>query len=279
MDYVELIFKIDPPGQAAYEILMAKLSMLEYESFVETDESLKAYIEGNKYSEKKVIQIINELSEELGTISFEYNDIQQQNWNEEWEKNFEPIVIAEKCIVRAPFHEKFPQFEYNILIEPKMAFGTGHHATTSMMLEHLLSIDLEEKKVLDMGSGTGVLAILASLRGADLIFAVDNDTWAYNNCLENLQLNNVENVYAVEGDVSAVKDEFFDVILANINRNTLINDIKKYNEILKSDGLLIMSGFYVDDIPSIEQAANEQDLFLKKYFEKNNWASVVFSEK
>ena len=170
--------------------------------------------------ESDIKYILDQLPTELGDVNYSFKEIRQQNWNELWEKNFEPIIVAEKCIVQAPFHKNVPKLEFNILIEPKMAFGTGHHATTSMMLQHLLELDLEEKKVLDMGSGTGVLAILASMKNADLVYAVDNDNWAYINCLENINLNKCENIIAIEGDVSSIQDLYFDIVLANINRNT-----------------------------------------------------------
>ncbi len=279
MNYYELSFLIEHFSKEFVEILIAKLSLLEFESFTDNENGCKAYILANKFHEDDLKEILSSLPNEYGNIQYTIKEIEQQNWNEEWEKNFEPTIIADKCIIHAPFHTDVPALEYNILIEPKMAFGTGHHRTTLMMIKHLLAIDVEEKKVLDMGSGTGVLAILASMKDADLVYAVDNDKWAHNNCLENIELNNLDNIIAIEGDISSVKDEFFDIVLANINKNTLIQDIAYYANILTTGGLLIMSGFYVDDIPAIEQEANANDLFLKKYLEMDNWASVVFSEK
>lgn len=279
MNCTEIVFNINPNKSATVEILIAWLSMLDYESFTETDFGFNAYILAENFKESDIKYILGQLHNDLGDINYTFKEIKQQNWNEEWEKNFEPIIIDNKCLIYAPFHSNIEMLDYNILIKPKMTFGTGHHATTLMMIEHLLNINLEEKKVLDMGSGTGILAILASLKKADLVYAVDNDKWAYNNCIDNIAINKIDNIIAIEGDVNSIKDEFFDVILANINRNTLINDIEIYINVLKSDGLLIMSGFYVDDIPAIEQEANANDLFLKKYLEKDNWASVVFEEK
>ncbi|MFC2086218.1 50S ribosomal protein L11 methyltransferase [Bacteroidota bacterium] len=279
MNYFEFTFILANYSEEFNEILMAKLCLLDFDSFTETQNGCKAYISVNKLNKEELNEIIKETEKSLGKISYSCEGIMDQNWNEVWEKNFEPIIVADKCLIYAPFHTKVKMLDYNILIEPKMAFGTGHHATTAMMLEHLLDINLEEKKVLDMGSGTGILAILASMKNADLVYAVDNDKWAYKNCLENIELNNIENIFTIEGDVNSIKEELFDIVLANINRNTLIKDIGSYVNVLNTDGMLIMSGFYVDDIPDIEQEANAYDLFLKKYLEKDNWASVVFTEK
>ena len=279
MEYTELNFIIEPFSQETVEILMASLSQFAFESFAETEKGCKAYVLTDNYSEDEVKEVIKQLPENLGEIHYISSEIEQQNWNETWESNFDPIIVKDKCIIYAPFHQNIPKLDFNILIEPKMAFGTGHHATTEMMIEHLLNIDIEDKRVLDMGTGTGVLAILASLKDAALIYAVDNDKWAYNNCVENIENNKCQNIFAIEGDIESIKNELFDLVLANINRNTLIKDIPMYINSLNAGGDLIMSGFYVDDIPAIEQVANRNDLFLKKYLEKDNWASVVFSEK
>jgi ribosomal protein L11 methyltransferase len=279
MDYTELHFTIESFTTERLEILIATLSQLPFDSFSETDNGCKAYILSNKYNESDVNELCDQLYESLGLISYISQEIEQQNWNETWESNFDPIHIRDKCRIYASFHPLVPGFQYNILIEPKMAFGTGHHATTEMMLEHILKSDIDDKKVLDMGAGTGVLAILASMKGASVVYAVDNDHWAYKNCIENIENNNCENVIAIEGDINSISDKFFDIILANINRNTLISDIPSYINSLNSGGKLIVSGFYVDDIPAIERAANEHDLYLKQYLEKDEWASLVFEEK
>ncbi|NOZ47203.1 MAG: 50S ribosomal protein L11 methyltransferase [Chlorobi bacterium] len=279
MNYIELSFIITPFSSNTNEILTARLSILDYNSFKDTSTGFMAYTTVEKFNESEIKGLIEQLNFIDKKITYSFKEIQQQNWNQEWERNFEQIVIADKCVVYAPFHTNVPKLDYNILIEPKMAFGTGHHATTAMMIEHLLALDIAGKKVLDMGSGTGVLSILASLKNAELVFAVDNDKWAYNNCVENIERNNCDNIIAIEGDVNSISNDMFDVILSNINRNTLINDIDFYANVLNSHGLLIMSGFYVDDIPAVEQKANAQDLFLKKYLEKENWASVLFAEK
>jgi len=279
VEFIEISIVIQPYNKIASEVIMAEMSQLDFDSFIETQNGFKAYIESRKFDIDELKSILEKPTEEFGEINYKQKSIKQQNWNREWEKSFKPIVIRNECIIRALFHEINKNYKYNILIEPKMAFGTGHHATTSMMLEHILEIDIDGKEILDMGTGTGVLSILASLRGAKSILAIDNDTWAFNNCVENLKMNNISNVKALEGDSKSITGNTFDIILANINRNTLINDFWAYANALNKKGKIILSGFYVDDINAIEQKANSFDLFLKHYLEKENWASIILTEK
>ncbi|GAA0741864.1 50S ribosomal protein L11 methyltransferase [Gaetbulibacter jejuensis] len=271
--YIGYYFKVQPL-QPAVEILIAELGYAGFESFVETEEGVTAYIQKEEWSETILddIQILNSNEFE---ISFSFEDIEQTNWNEEWEKNFTPIVVDEKCSVRAPFHDK-PNTEYDIIIEPKMSFGTGHHETTHMMIQYILNNDFKDKSVLDMGCGTGVLAILAEMKGAKPIDAIDYDNWCYLNSLENVERNNCEHITVLEGDASLLVDKHYDVIIANINRNILLNDLDKYVACLKKNGMLLLSGFYKDDIPVLEAECNKHMLKLVETLEKNHWVALKF---
>lgn len=271
--YIGYYFKVQPL-QPAVEILIAELGYAGFESFVETEEGVTAYIQKEEWSETILddIQILN--SDEF-EISFSFEDIEQTNWNEEWEKNFTPIVVDEKCSVRAPFHDK-PNTEYDIIIEPKMSFGTGHHETTHMMIQYILNNDFKDKSVLDMGCGTGVLAILAEIKGAKPIDAIDYDNWCYLNSLENVERNNCEHITVLEGDASLLVDKHYDVIIANINRNILLNDLDKYVACLNKNGMLLLSGFYKDDIPVLEAECNKHMLKLVETLEKNHWVALKF---
>jgi ribosomal protein L11 methyltransferase len=271
--YIGYYFKVQPL-QPAVEILIAELGYAGFESFVETEEGVTAYIQKEEWSETILddIQILNSNEFE---ISFSFEDIEQTNWNEEWEKNFTPIVVDEKCSVRAPFHDK-PNTEYDIIIEPKMSFGTGHHETTHMMIQYILNNDFKDKSVLDIGCGTGVLAILAEMKGAKPIDAIDYDNWCYLNSLENVERNNCEHITVLEGDASLLVDKHYDVIIANINRNILLNDLDKYVACLNKNGMLILSGFYKDDIPVLEAECNKHMLKLVETLEKNHWVALKF---
>ncbi len=271
--YIGYEFKVKPiePG---VEILIAELGYAGFESFVETEEGVSAYIQKEEWNEGILddIQILNSAEFE---ISYVFNDIEQVNWNAEWEKNFNPIIVDNMCSVRAPFHEK-PNTRYDIIIEPKMSFGTGHHETTHMMIQHILKTDLINKSVLDMGCGTGVLAILAEMKGAKPLDAVDYDNWCYLNSLENVERNNCEHITVIEGDATALKGKSYDVIIANINRNILLNDMETYVSCLNKNGLLFLSGFYNDDIPVIQAECEKHKLKFEEKLERNNWVSLKF---
>jgi len=270
--YIGYDFKVSPL-QPGVEILIAELGYAGFESFVETEEGVTAYIQKEEWNSSILddIQILN--SEEF-KITFEFNEIEQTNWNAEWEKNFNPIVVDDICAVRAPFHDKFDT-QYDIIIEPKMSFGTGHHETTHMMIQHLLNNDFKDKSVLDMGCGTGVLAILAELKGAKPIDAIDYDNWCYLNSLENVERNNCQNITVIEGDASVLKNKY-DVIIANINRNILMHDLATYISCLNKGGLLFLSGFYSDDIPMIKAECEKYLLKFEEKLERNNWVSLKF---
>jgi ribosomal protein L11 methyltransferase len=202
--------------------------------------------------------------------------VPQTNWNEEWEKNFEPIQVDDLVSIRAPFHEN-PNLKYDIVIEPKMSFGTGHHETTHMMVRHLLQLDLENKKVLDMGCGTGILAIFAEMKGAKPLDAIDIDNWCYENSIENVTRNNCENISVYEGDATLLVDKKYDVIIANINRNILLMDMKVYTNCLEAGGILLLSGFYEQDIPVIDAEVIKYGLKLEKFIQRNNWVALKYN--
>ncbi|MGJ8658383.1 50S ribosomal protein L11 methyltransferase [Cellulophaga fucicola] len=271
--YIEYNFTV-APLQPASDILIAQLGEIGFDSFVENEEGVQAYILKDLWKEDSVkdVQI---LTNENFNISYDFKEIEQQNWNSEWEKNFEKIVVEDICTVRAPFHEK-PNTEFDIVIEPKMSFGTGHHETTHMMLQHILEHDFKGKSVLDMGSGTGVLAILAAMKNAGSVDAIDIDNWCYLNAVENKERNNCNQINVFEGDVSLLKDQKYNIIIANINRNILLADIPSYAKCLTKDGILFLSGFYKEDIPVITEKCNEVGLKFEKNLEKNNWVAVKY---
>ena len=271
--YIGYYFKVKPL-QPAVEILIAELGYAGFESFVETEEGVTAYIQKEEWNTSILdnIQILN--SDEF-EITYTFEDIAQTNWNAEWEKNFNQIVVDDVCTVRAPFHEK-PNTEYDIVIEPKMSFGTGHHETTHMMIQHILKNDFKNKSVLDMGCGTGVLAILAEKRGAKPIDAIDIDNWCYINSIENVERNNCSNITVYEGDASLLTGKKYDIIIANINRNILLKDMQTYASCQNKNGVLFLSGFYNNDIPIIEAECNKQMLKLDEKLERNNWVSLKF---
>ncbi len=271
--YVEYNFEVNPL-QPASDILIAELGEAGFESFVENDEGIVAYIQKKDWSDK-ILESVNILENEIFKISFEVKEIKQENWNATWESNFNPIQVNDQCVVRAPFHEN-PNVEFDIVIEPKMSFGTGHHETTHMMLEHILSHDFEGKSVLDMGSGTGVLAILAAKKGAKSVDAIDIDNWCFLNAKENIIRNNCEHINVCEGDVNLLKDQQYDIIIANINRNILLADIPVYGKCLGPNGILFLSGFYEEDIPMISSKCNEVELKFEKNLKKNNWVAVKY---
>ena len=273
-NYLEFHFTIDPV-QPASEILIAELGYLGFESFVENDDGITAYIPEEEY-EEDIFAGVHILQSEDFKISYDQKEIERVNWNEEWEKNFTPILVDDICSVRAPFHEK-PDTKFDIVIEPKMSFGTGHHATTHMMIQHILKNDWEGKSVLDMGSGTGVLAILAAMKGAKTIDAIDIDNWCYVNTLENISRNDCEHINVEEGGAELLEGRKYDMILANINLNILLRDLPIYEKCLKKNGDIFFSGFYENDLPEMQKACKNLGLRYKEHFERDEWVAVKFS--
>ena len=252
MDYIELHCRIVPvdPGN---DIMTGELSELGYESFVEREDGLLAYIPVNQFDEQ-AIQNLGILQLDNFQVDMDHKLIKDQNWNAKWEEDYSPVLIDERVYIRAPFHDT-KEVEFEIVIEPKMSFGTAHHATTAQMIQLLLEKDVRGMKVLDMGSGTAVLAILAAMKGAASVDAIDNDEWAYNNAVENIERNGMENVRAELGDAALLANRSYDFIMANINRNILLADLQAYSNALKNGGELFMSGFYEEDIPVLKEEA------------------------
>jgi ribosomal protein L11 methyltransferase len=275
MDYIELNCKIASENSGS-EILMAQLGEIGFESFVEINDGLLAYIPAKDFKEKSLDILKSSECKELLQFTYEFHLVEDQNWNEVWESNYEAVVIADRCLVRAPFHPKMKNIEFDIIIEPKMSFGTAHHETTSLMIEHLLNVDFKNKSVLDMGCGTGVLAILTALKGAAKITAIDNDEWAYKNTVENVLKNNKNEIIVLQGDADLIKDKKFDIIIANINRNILLNDMAAYANSLNKDGVLFLSGFYETDLPAIKEKTSSLNLNYSSHLVKNFWVAVRF---
>ena len=270
--YIAYDFNVSPK-EPATEMLIAQLGYVGFESFVEQDYGVTAYIQKQEWN-SKILEDVFMLNSNEFNITFEHNEIAQTNWNEEWEKNFNPIQVDDLVSIRAPFHTN-PLLQFDIVIEPKMSFGTGHHETTHMMVQHLLALDLDTKKVLDMGCGTGILAIFAEMKGAKPIDAIDIDSWCYENSLENIQRNNCNHITVYEGDASLLKEKY-DVIIANINRNILLSDMKTYTDCLNENGVLLLSGFYKGDIVIIEDEVTKHGLTFEKMIQRNNWVALKY---
>jgi ribosomal protein L11 methyltransferase len=243
----------------------------------ETDDVLLAYISEDNYNEESIKAFLEQYRSEIN-MQYAIQEMEQQNWNAIWESNYEPVMIADRCFICAPFHESNSKAEYEIVIEPKMSFGTAHHETTSLMIEFLLEEDLKNKSVLDIGAGTGILAILSYLKGATPVTAIDNDEWAYLNNIENNTRNNAEMIQVKLGDASLLtENEKYDVIIANINRNILLNDLPAYVNVLNKNGVIFLSGFYVgEDLEMITQKCHGLRLQFIAAKEKNRWCAAKF---
>ena len=274
--YIAYYFEVEPlnPG---VEILIAELGYVGFESFVETPKGVTAYIQKNEFL-STMLEDIQILKNDSFSIQYNFEDIEQVNWNAQWEENFHPILVDNRCVVRAPFHKK-SSAQYDIIIEPKMSFGTGHHETTHMMIQFILDSNFQNKIVLDMGCGTGVLAILAEMKGASHIEAIDIDEWCYLNSIENVERNSCHNIKVSKGDASILNSKKFDIIIANINRNILIQDIPTYVTCLNPNGLLFLSGFYKNDIPMIQEVCVDYNLSLEAQISKNDWVALKFKIK
>jgi ribosomal protein L11 methyltransferase len=276
MNYIQFLAKVSPLVMGR-EILIAELAEIGFESFVDTEDGFEAYIQETDFDESNIEQI-SLLSNEEFKIDYTINKIAQQNWNEQWEKSFDPIFVDEKCMIRAPFHEKPTDNVIDIIIEPKMSFGTGHHETTHLIVSRLLNLDLNDKSVLDMGCGTGILAILAKKRNCGKVLAIDNDEWAYTNSVENCERNNVD-IEVILGDANQIKTNKFDVIIANINRNILLRDMHFYADALNINGLLLLSGFFSIDKEVLTEEANKIGMTLIFENTKNEWTMLEFVKK
>lgn len=271
--YLGYHFTVEPK-ELGSEILVAELGELPFESFVESEFGVTAYIQKDLWNENILDDLYILKSPEF-FITFTVEEIEQVNWNEEWEKNFDAIDVDGKCHVRAPFHPK-TDAEFDIVIEPKMSFGTGHHETTHMMIQHLLDMDVTDMKTLDMGCGTAILAILAEMKGAKPIDAIDIDNWCYLNSIENAERNNCTHISVYEGDAALLADKKYDLIIANINRNILLGDIQQYVDCMNPNGVLLLSGFYEEDIPAIDESCTGKGLHFVKKLQRNNWVSLKY---
>ena len=275
MKYIQLSLSVDPCNEIITDVLSYQLGDIGYESFIATIKGVEAYIPESLFSEERLIELIDNLLIDA-KVEYEFNLLEDKNWNKEWEKNyFSPLIVSDKCLVRSSFHVLDQKCEYEILIDPKMAFGTGHHQTTYLMLQEILTLDLTDKSVLDMGCGTAVLAILAAKMGASRTVAIDFDEWAYNNAKENISINDQQDIDVRLGTVEQIEGEDFDFIFANINRNVLLRDIQKYAKSLNANGTLIMSGFYLEDVPVIKLECEKNGLIYQKLEHKDNWTAVV----
>lgn len=280
MKYLEFTFQYHPNEEVVSDILMAVLADVEFESFVNEGNLLKAYIQESLFNEDQLKQALSTFPINIESISYTFDAVEEKDWNEEWEKNFfQPIIIGDQCAIHSTFHKDIPKVEYDIIINPQMAFGTGHHETTSLIIGELLKLNLKDKAVLDMGCGTSILAILAHKRGAKPITAIDIDTWCVENSKDNCKLNDIKDISVELGDASILKGkEPFDIVIANINRNILLNDMSSYVNVLKNKGILIMSGFYTEDIKILQEKGNALSLNFVKSNDKNNWACLILQK-
>lgn len=281
MKYFEVTFTTSPCNETVNDVVSALAGDIGFESFVEWENGVKAYVQQTLFDEKALEEMVADFPLPDTQITYTVVEAEDKDWNEEWEKNFfQPIVIGDRCCIHSTFHKDTPKTEYEILINPQMAFGTGHHETTSSIISELLEADLQGKSVLDMGCGTSILAILASMRGADPITAIDIDDWCVNNSRDNIELNGINNITVEWGDANLLKGrEPFDVIIANINRNILLADMAQYAACMHTGSELFMSGFYVEDIPVIQEKAESLGMEFIHHREKNNWAAVKFVMK
>ena len=281
MKYFEVTFTTSPCNETVNDVVSALAGEIGFESFVEWENGVQAYIQQSLFDEEALKSMVADFPLPDTTIEYTVVEAEDKDWNEEWEKNFfQPIVIGDRCCIHSTFHKDTPQTEYEILINPQMAFGTGHHETTSSIISELLEADLQGKSVLDMGCGTSILAILTSMRGADPITAIDIDDWCVNNSRDNIALNGINNITVEWGDANLLKGRApFDVIIANINRNILLADMAQYAACMHPGSELFMSGFYVEDVPVIQEKAESLGMEFIHHREKNNWAAVKFIMK
>ena len=257
------------------EILMAEIAEAGFDTFLETDKGFEAYVELEKF-DKEQIQFIKEKYGSQTPLVFYQDRIEKRNWNEEWEKNYEPIIVDDKCLIRADFHQPNGKYAYELIITPKMSFGTGHHETTYLMIKNQMDIDHRKKRVMDVGCGTAILSIMASKLGAKDIEAFDIDEWSVSNGKENIAVNNCSNIHHQQGKLSELKIEgLFDIILANINKNVLLDEIKLYKEYLSPGGLILLSGFYGEDITNILLEASRNGLTELKRDVRGSWTALV----
>lgn len=274
MNYYVCSFS-NPENENLKDMFMELLGEIGFDSFMDTDEGFEAYCQEPALNETELDEILN--MEQFANIKFLKKElIPDQDWNATWEASYEPVIINESCRIRAPFHQVEGSYKYDLVIEPKMSFGTAHHETTSQIIELMLQSDFSGLNLLDMGSGTGVLAILAKKLGSATTVAIDNDEWAYRNALDNIRLNDENDIVVELGDANSLNDRQFDVILANINRNILLRDMKEYVKCLVDGGKIFFSGFYEEDLKLIAKEAERLGLKYVNHLTKNNWTAAIF---
>jgi len=277
MQYIQVTFTFDKIADYEQDLLVNDLAEIGYNTFEDTETGFAAFIDFQDYSQANLTELLQQYPEIVYT--YIVTEIAGQNWNEEWEKNFEPLIISDQCYVRATFHPAQPQYPFEIVIDPKMAFGTGHHQTTTMMMQYILSFDVKDKEVLDMGCGTGILAILAAKRGAKALTAIDNDEVCYQSTLENAALNQVNNITALCGGKEVIPETTFDVILANINRNILLDQIAVYATVLRQGGHIFFSGFYESpDLEMIKAECEKYHISYTDHQKMGDWVAAHFTK-
>ncbi|MBE9517569.1 MAG: 50S ribosomal protein L11 methyltransferase [Bacteroidetes bacterium] len=277
MAYLEFVIPARSWSSTEKEILFALMAQIGFEGFVEGEDDIQAFINEEAYVPEALNQLIDELAGLNIKVQYRFHRTEDQNWNEEWEKKFDPVVIDERVLIRAPFHDSSNDLECTLVIEPKMSFGTGHHHTTKLMIREMGNHLLEGKKILDMGCGTGVLGIYACKKGAARVLGVDNDQWAYENALENIKKNGVTAMEVRLGDVSVLYKDMFNMIFANITRNTLVRDMSVYTEHLLDQGLMVISGILAEDVQFVLNEAYRCDLKHLSTGEESNWISLTFT--
>lgn len=278
MKYFEVRFSLSVKEDYIKDLLSSELGEIGFESFEAEGESLVGYVQTNLLDVSALDGLLSSFPYDT-QIQYECKEAEDKDWNEEWENNFfKPIVIGDECVVHGSFHKDIPVAKYDIVIDPKMAFGTGYHATTTLMMKALLRTDLKGKSLLDMGCGTAILAILAAKKGADRIVGIDIDEWACENARENVTMNGTPGIEVRLGGADALKEESFDVIMANINRNILLQDIRHYQKCLHEGSLLFLSGFYETDIPVIEEEASKYGLRKISFEKQGDWVAVRFEK-
>ena len=277
LGYVDATACCEPDLTTASDMLSAFLGEIGFESFVFENNVLTAYVRSEAFSSEAFAEVLDQLPLPQVTLSAETEEIEGRDWNHEWEKNyFQPIVVADRCVIHSTFHTGYPKCEYDIVIDPKMAFGTGHHATTSQIIAQLLELDLIGKAVVDMGTGTGILAILAAMRGAAPVVAIEIDPAAEVNARENMVLNHQAQIDLRLGDATMLEGCRADVFIANINRNIILNDLEAYAATLNRDAIMILSGFYESDIPMLQARAAAFGLeYVRHTTQGDNWACLV----
>ncbi len=276
MDYIQVTFSFSAIAEYQQDLLIAELAEIGFDTFEDTTTGFDAFIVNNQFNETELNNVLMGFGDEL-QYTYTIKTIAPQNWNEEWEKNFSPLIINEDCYVRATFHQAQPQYQYELVIDPKMAFGTGHHQTTTMMMNYILETDVKDKLVLDMGAGTGILGILAAKRGAKEIIAIDNDEVCYRSAIENAALNEINNLTSLCGSKEAIPSIAFDLILANINRNILLDQIETYAKVLKTGGRIFFSGFYEEpDLEMIKDHCAQFNLSYIDHKKNADWVAAQF---